>query len=400
MFISFVTFFFLLAALPGFSQTTNDLTVYNQGESRENTIITFPYGAPSEAKSLVLVDPRDGKSYPVQILNSGEAVSIISIGSDERKTFKLETRKPQQSKGVLIEEGENIRILVNSKQVIGFQTGRSALPKGVEPVYRRGGYVHPVLSPSGLQITDDYPLDHKHHHGIWAAWTKTAFRGRNPDFWNVADNTGNVEFQGFDEIQAGPVLATLTSKNSYVDKTSLPHTEVLKENFNVRVYNITGFDKPFYVFDVETKQRCVTSDPLLLLKHIYGGIAFRGNGAWNGKQNASFLTSGGKDRETGNTDAANWVRVSGQVGGTLTGITILSHPGNFRAPQPLRIHPTEPYISFAPSQAGEFRIVPGNDYVARYRFIVYDGEPDTDFIKRMWNDYSNPLKVELSQNHD
>ncbi|MGV3704406.1 MAG: PmoA family protein [Arcticibacter sp.] len=397
---TFVTLLSVLATLPGFSQKTDRISVNNPGASRRNAIITFPYTPASGTANLCLTDLRSRKSYPLQILPTGEAVSIIDIDAGERRIFHIKAAATQASKAEIVEEEKQVRVLLNGKLIIGFQTGRGDLPEGVEPIYRRGGYIHPVLSPSGLQITDDYPQDHKHHHGVWAAWTKTSFQGRNPDFWNMAQNKGAVEFRALDHVQAGPVLAYLAAKNSYMDKTILPHVEALKEDFIVRAYNINGSQKRFYVFDIELQQRCATQDPLILLNHIYGGIAFRGNGAWNGKEHAQFLTSGGKDRESGNATNADWIRVSGQVAGKLTGLTILSHPSNFRAPQPLRIHPKEPYISFAPSQAGEFRIQPGEVYTARYRFIVYDGEADTGFIQGMWKDYSQPLKVEFNLNHD
>jgi hypothetical protein len=42
----------------------------------------------------------------------------------------------------------------------------------------------------------------------------------------------------------------------------------------------------------------------------------------------------------------------------------------------MRIHPTEPFFNFAPSQLGQWEIKPGQPYVSRYRYIVHDGPPD------------------------
>ncbi|WP_407429861.1 PmoA family protein [Arcticibacter sp.] len=400
MFKRFVTLFLISTSAQGYGQKALQLTVSNNGDARKSSIISFPYKQSAGKAQLQLVDRVSKAIYPVQVLPGGEAVSIIDIDAGEKKVLSLAKAKKAQATITAIKSQTDYSVMLAGKQVLGFQTGQAPLPDGVAPVYRRGGYVHPVLSPGGLQITDDYPSDHKHHHGVWAAWTKTSFRGNKPDFWNVDDNTGAVLFEGIDHIQSGPVLALLSAKNSYIDKTSIPHTKVLDEDFTVRVFNLTGSDKPYYLFDVELRQECATSDPLKLLHHIYGGIAFRGNGEWNGTGNANFLTSVGKDRETGNATAADWIRVSGNVAGQETGITILSHPENFRAPQPLRIHPKEPYISFAPSQAGEFVIEPGKPYIARYRFIVYDGDADIRFIDRMWRDYSKPLEVKTTMGED
>lgn len=397
MFKKFVTLIFILAGADSYGQKTLHMTVSNNGDARERSIVKFPYHVNANKNTLQLIDQKTRAAYPVQVLPNGEAFSIIDIGGDESRSFDLKSGS-KKTTAVNIKPGQTeLQILVQGRQVISIQNGEANLPEGVDTVYRRGGYVHPVLSPGGLQITDDYPSDHRHHHGIWSAWTKTQFRERNPDFWNVGGNTGAVYFKGFDKIAAGPVLAAVTVKNSFVDKTATPYTEVLNEDFELKVFNIVGGEKPYYLFDVELRQECATEDPLQLLNHIYGGIAFRGNEKWNGKDNANFLTSGGKGREAGNATNADWVRISGLVGDKITGVTILSHPENFRAPQPLRIHPKEPYISFAPSQAGEFSIKPGKEYVARYRFVVYDGAPDTEFIERMWYDYSNPLEVKISE---
>jgi hypothetical protein len=88
--------------------------------------------------------------------------------------------------------------------------------------------------------------------------------------------------------------------------------------------------------------------------------------------------------------------MSGLVDGARAGITILCHPGNFRAPQPMRLHPTEPFFCYAPQQAGDMEIATGSKYVSRYRFIVHDGEPNKEFIDSVWNDYSNPPKAAVA----
>ena len=89
--------------------------------------------------------------------------------------------------------------------------------------------------------------------------------------------------------------------------------------------------------------------------------------------------------------------IAGYIGGTvdnqLTGVAILSHPDNFRSPQPMRLHPSEPFFCFAPSQLGDWKIEPGQPYVSKYRFIVSDGPANKEVIDRMWNDYAYPPMV-------
>ena len=89
--------------------------------------------------------------------------------------------------------------------------------------------------------------------------------------------------------------------------------------------------------------------------------------------------------------------MGGPVDNQETGIAVLCHPSNFRAPQPFRAHPSEPFLCLAPSQLGDWEIKPGEDYISRYRFVVRDGEPDKDEFNRQWNDYAHPPQVTVEE---
>ncbi|MDQ3813808.1 MAG: PmoA family protein, partial [Armatimonadota bacterium] len=143
-------------------------------------------------------------------------------------------------------------------------------------------------------------------------------------------------------------------------------------------------------------QECASDSPLKLPKYHYGGLGFRGHWDWDGKDNAFFLTSEGEtDRLKANETRARWCHIGGRVDGELTGIAVFDHPDNFRAPQPMRLHPSEPFFCYAPPQLGDWEIAPGKPYVARYRFIVQDGAPDKAELDRLWNDYAHPPEVKV-----
>ena len=71
-----------------------------------------------------------------------------------------------------------------------------------------------------------------------------------------------------------------------------------------------------------------------------------------------------------------WCWIVGKLDGETCGLTILCHPQNFRFPQPIRAHPTEPFFCYAPQLAGGMEIVPGEKYISRYRLVIADGEPN------------------------
>ena len=144
-----------------------------------------------------------------------------------------------------------------------------------------------------------------------------------------------------------------------------------------------------HVINFSSSQTCATDAPLKLPTYHYGGFGFRGNGEWNGADKLRFLTASGlTDREKVNTSREKWVWLGGKLDGELCGVTILGHPENFRFPQPVRAHPTEPFFCFAPQQAGDMEIVPGQTYISRYRLVVADGEPDAAAAEAWWRRYA------------
>jgi hypothetical protein len=172
---------------------------------------------------------------------------------------------------------------------------------------------------------------------------------------------------------------------------------VLNETWEVTAYNHHSDEVPARVFDLVSTQTCATADPLVLPKFHYGGFGFRGAGEWNGPGDAAlFLTSEGvADRIKGNDTRGRWCYVGGKINGKISGVLILGHPENFRAPQPMRLHPTFPYMSFVPQALGEFSIEPGKPYVTRFRFVALDGAPDRALFDAYWHGYAQPAMARM-----
>ncbi len=279
-----------------------------------------------------------------------------------------------------------------------YQMGAGELPRGDIPEkFRRGGYLHPLLTPAGRPVTDDYPANHLHHHGIWSPWTKTKFEGRTPDFWNMGDRKGRVDFVALDHHWSGPVHAGFRARHRMVDMLSQPEKTALDEAWEVRLFNLgETMNRRGHVLEITITQTCATASALELPKYHYGGLGVRGNWAWNGADATRWLTSEGlTNRLAANETRGRWCWLGGLVDGQLAGLTVLGAAENFRAPQPMRVNPTEPFFCFAPSQLGDWAIEPGKPYVARYRLLLTDGEPDRELIEQCWRDLAEPVRVEV-----
>jgi Methane oxygenase PmoA len=367
---------------------------------RNDTVVSFELPPEFKASSYELRD-ESGEYTPVQ--NSGRHASFIlrELKAGQKKTFRLLARQSRVRNAVDLPElakvQNRLEIKIRGRRVFSFVAQASTLPTtDIKPIFLRGGYIHPVFTPGGRIVTDDYPTDHYHHHGIWFAWTKTEFEGGHPDFWNMGDNTGRVEFESVDQTWTGPVNAGFVSRQKYVALTGSAPKTTLNEEWQVRVYNVGAGPQSYFLFDIVATQKCATASPLILEEYRYGGMGLRGHRVWKDKAKVAFLTSGGQTRVDGNATRARWCHMGGPVDGQMVGIAVLGHPENFRAPEPLRIHPDDPYFNYAPSQAGRFQIEPGKKFVLRYRYVVADGPADPKLLDRLWNDYAHPPEVTVT----
>jgi hypothetical protein len=272
-------------------------------------------------------------------------------------------------------------------------------PEGQSDLYKRSGFIHPLWSPAGSVLTNIHPPDHIHHLGIWMPWTHTEFEGKPVDFWNLKEGQGTVRFVKYLATTDGPVFGGFQVEQVHVAlKTAEGEKVVLKEVWDVRVYNVGGPGKPaaagkgYWLWDFKSTQRCVADSPLRQVEYRYGGFGFRGAAEWD-EQTAEYLTSEGKTRKDGHATRARWCDTSGKIK-EWEGVTFYSHPQNFRHPEPMRIWPEgQVFFNWAPSQAGDWEMKPGEDHVFRYRLYVHEGKVNVADAERIWADYAEPPKV-------
>src|SRR5215203_23868 len=310
---------------------------------RTDSVVTFELPFESVESSYDLRDSRGGLT-PLSVDQNRRATFILrSLKAGQTEIYTIVKSKAggdRKSAIALLNNQGGIDVTLNGQKVFTFVGKPKTLPgPNIKPVFLRGGYIHPVYTPSGKIVTDDYPADHYHHHGIWFAWTKTRFENGHPDFWNVDDGTGRVD-AGAANIYAarGNVLGAFNSSQSYVSLTGTQPKVALTEEWDVRVYNVgQSTNSRYFVFDITATQQCATSEPLKLEEYRYGGMGLRGHRDWKDKTKVKFLTSEGKTRENGNATRGRWFVMYGPVEGQTVNIAVLDHPLNFRSPQPMRL---------------------------------------------------------------
>ncbi|MDZ4848132.1 MAG: PmoA family protein [Pirellulaceae bacterium] len=274
------------------------------------------------------------------------------------------------------------------------------LPKGMNPDYRRSAFLHPVNTPLGKTVTDTFPKDHPHQHGIFSAWVKTTYGDKEIDFWNLAGKAGTVVHER--------VVSTFSEDGNVGFEVDMLHraleprsVDILRERWRVTVYEPK---ENSFCFDIESTQEALTDTPLVIQKYHYGGMALRGVSRWLSKKDkdqesdrelilepSSFINNLGQDRIEGNHAPSTWVALSGTIDQKDVSIAVLGHPQNFRAPQLARLHGTKPYFCFTPCVNESFEISKTKPLHERYRYLLTDAPPDADWIEENWQLYAKQI---------
>jgi hypothetical protein len=278
---------------------------------------------------------------------------------------------------------EAITLFSSGKPVLTYHTATVQPPEGLDRIYARSGFIHPLYSPSGKVLTDPFPIGHVHQHAVFSAWTQATFKHQIVDFWNQHKKLGTVKHIKLDDIKKDSFEAEL-------QQVSSNKGPAINEEWEVKVRDS---EDPF-IIDIEIEQACAANDEVYLHPYHYGGFGFRGSAHWSAEDEEHYegsmkvLTGEGiTDIEKSNSTRPRWIAVYGTIEGEEAGFVVMDHPSNFRYPQPVRVHPKMPYFVFSPVIEGSFILKPGFSYEARYRIVTFDGEPKAETIEGWYEEY-------------
>lgn len=345
---------------------------------------------------------KTGKKAAVQVINGGKEIIFMlpdSLGPHQTAAYSIHRINAGKYKNIVTIDSSaagNITVMAGKKKLFTYHSQVVAPPADSPAYYQRSGFIHPLYSPNGSVLTDDFPAGHAHQHALFAAWTNTTFKKSFVDFWNQQQQKGTVEHVKVLTMQSGTVCGVLEVLLRY---KSWEHGEVLQEKWKLYMYPF----QHFFLFDLESEQYNSSTDTLFVNKYHYGGMGFRGSRYWNpdDKKNYrgkwSVLTSEGIRDSAANHTRATWVDASGRIGNNTAGVTVFGHHSNFRYPQPIRVHPQMPYWVFAPMVEAAFSIAPGAYYRSKFRYWVHQGLPSLMEIKKWEKDFNEPVTTTVSK---
>lgn len=340
---------------------------------------------------------NEGEQIPFQVDNDNRALWFVHMPQRTvNYTLKREANTQVADGVAMAQNNGDLQLSKGDVPLLTYRYGMTYPPKGVDSIFRKSAYIHPLVSPAGDTLTRIQPPDHYHHYGIWGPWTHTRIEGERIDFWNLVERQGTVLFHKFNKTYSGPVFAGFSAHQEHINlKTSKDKQIALNENLEVKLWDLGRSDR--YMVDYISTFNTPLESGILLEAYRYGGgLGMRFTERWK-KDNCTVLTSEGKDRLTADGTNARWCMVTGEAstGEGTNGILFLSYPENRAHPEPMRIWPIDAnggrgdmFFEFCPIRHKEWNIEPNKDYRLKYRMVVFEGQLLPEEAEAYWKVYA------------
>ena len=363
--------------------------------------ITFLLGS---ELSLIEVKDNERNEVPYQLENGKTRILHWQFSSEIMNSpqyFELVKKRPKTFKSsmTLTEDGGRLNVNKNNQQLLAYQFGEMPAPEGVDKAYARSGFIHPLNTPKGQRLTRIQPKDHYHHYGLWNPWTHVLFEGDTIDFWNLNKKQATVRFANFLKQEEGPIYANYSALHEHLVLKRENDKVALNEVQNIRVYQ---GNQDYYLLDFSLDMSHASKSPFHILEYRYAGFGWRTTEEW-GDHNSLVLSSEGKTRKDADGSTAKWCIVQGELGDSYGGAIMMSHPGNYNHPEPLRIWPEGQYdrgdmfANFAPTKNMDWVLNSGKMYNLKYRMLVFNGKMSAQKAEAAWQAFANPIKIEIEK---
>jgi len=178
---------------------------------------------PDSVLSLVEVRGR-GKlrvTTPYQIETTDRRVLhwLVDPAADNatKRVYELVMAAPVHSATIIAKNDSGaLTIRSGNKNLLRYFYKTAYPPAKIDTNFKRSGFIHPLWTPHGQELTRIQPPDHYHHYGIWNAWTHVYFEKDTVDFWNIKGHQGTVRFAKFISVSEGPVYSEYQALHEHV----------------------------------------------------------------------------------------------------------------------------------------------------------------------------------------
>ncbi len=282
---------------------------------------------------------------------------------------------------------EGVWILDKGEKVFFYQSGT----KSIDEMYPRANYVHPLYTPDGFEITEDFPADHLHHRGIFWTWHQVVVGDQEiGDAWECRDFVWDV--QDVEASQPDEDRMVLKAKIFWKSMQWLNEKEEVKPIAEEHLTITTLAKKDNYrIVDFEIAIRAMENDV-----KIGGSKDPKGYGGFSVRMklpaDVSFMSAGGVvEPQINQVEAGPWMNISGSLlpGGGKAGVVIINHKDNPMFPEKWILRKARSMQNPAFPGGELFPLSDSVPLILKYRLVVYSATLDNQVIEALQSAYWN-----------
>ncbi len=319
------------------------------------------------------IDGHGGARYSVH--NGGHEIHLPSSKEFSHKHLLV------NSNGMHFVEDEVNGLLTvrdGKVDVLTYRFG-DQLKKGVNPDQTRSCYIHPLYSLDGQILTDDFPKDHLHHHGVFWTWPIVKTRGQLTQTWHPHTPSLRQHFVRWLKREKKNDMAIISVENVW----KLEEREVVaKEIVTLNIHPANDISR---AIDLEIKLQAVGRSLTLQgtpdQNKGYGGLSIRGAPMFTG---ASMATDQGLLEKDSANVRFRWADLSTEDLGMAV-FASPDHPGSpvtwlIRNSYAGFINASWPGLKPSVLQADE-------SITLRYRIYIHKGDSPTGKVPEAYKQY-------------
>jgi hypothetical protein len=344
-----------------------------------------------------LGDPKSGDfGYdPGLPASTGTLWWLMPPGEKGERRFRLTAADAPDPAALAVRtegDGKYFDVAEGQQPVLRYNFGRVPVPDGTPAhfapgeSYERGDYLSPLYGLDREVLTDDYPLDHPHHRGVWWSWPVTRWRDQVFDIWAVVGV--HARPVAMHRAEAGPVLAVLEPESVWKWKDQ---DAIVREEVVIRAFRQANRSR---TVDVEVRLTARVDGVAIggRPQAGYGGFTLRAAPCQERQ-----ITLHQEPAEA--TPRRAWIDYAGVFAGGQgpSGVTLFEHMDNPDYPNPQLQYPDCNCAMPAYPADREVPLLPGQTLVLKHRLWIHPGRADEQQLADVWSAYAKPPEVTLEE---
>ena len=257
----------------------------------------------------------------------------------------------------------------SGKPVFVYNFGMVLAPNAPESM-RRSCYLHPVYSPDGTVLTDDFNPDHPHHRGISWMWADVGVGGTKGDMWTL--KTFQERFVRWKAREVDRPTALLAVENGWFDGDR----KFVNEEVEVLTHPVKDGQRELeFTLKFEAVDQPVEIVGTSEGKKGFGGFCFRFAPRDSGAEKTIIRTDKGIARTDRVLDSHPWAEIAGVFHGKPAGARVVDDPSNPGYPNNgwLMRHGFG-FLNVSYPGLKPVTLEPGKPLTLKYRVILFSGD--------------------------